>query len=148
MTSSETMAPWQIGALTPLGRVVIGSLIFLIADSLLLRSSTPYVAAWTLFGVAPVWIAVRVVRGFPGWPPLAASFLALALGLAVLLAAQRSAPDPALISAAVVSAAGLVASAGAWFERRIGWPPVTVATLTSGAWPVPPVEEAAGQGMG
>jgi hypothetical protein len=114
MNAIQTPHPWQLGAVSRMGRVTSVVLVALAVDAVLARGSFP--SAWIVaaFAIVPLIVAIRVARGFPrSLPAAVATFLAGgAIGFAAsprslipvailgivtaLLAVQRETPAPTI----------------------------------------------------
>ena len=123
MDSTTSHRPWQVGPVSPTGRIAAAALVALATDSLFVWQAAPHVLESLAVTSIPVLVAIRVIRGFPRSLELAAmTFAVVALVAAAAVAGIGQSHGPqvtaALTVAALLAAAGLVATALDWLKIR------------------------------
>jgi tellurite resistance protein TehA-like permease len=138
MQPSQNHEPWQVAPVSATGRVAAASLALLAIDSIFVWSMTSVIEAAALTAI-PAVVAIRVIRGFPRSPELAAATFTLALAVAIvalgtlgLVAGQARA---AAVVAIALAASGLFTLAWTGLRNQLGAKPV----IAMPRWPSTPV---------
>jgi hypothetical protein len=135
MRSSLSYAPWQAGPFTTSARVAAVALVGLAADSSLLWDLAPQPTVALAIALVPALLAIRVIRALPGSVEGAAIAFAVTslVSVVLLTAAERYTGQivAALTVAAVLSSAGLAATAIRWARSRRPQPAVIALTRSA-----------------
>jgi hypothetical protein len=123
MLPSQTLAPWQVGPVSPTSRIAVTALVALAVNSLFVWQTTPHLIEGWAVTVIPILIAIRVARGFSGALAAAALAFVASGSTAAWTLSQGSNARPARATAAiaagaVIAAIGLSALMLGWFQRR------------------------------
>lgn len=117
MSFANSPAPWQVGTVSPFGRVAAAALAAIAVDAVSLWNLAPNAAVALATVAAPLIVAIRVARGFERSLPIAmVTFVMFGAAIATLM--LRGTMSSALGVGALLASVGFVAAAAAWLEQR------------------------------